>query len=200
MKILKKYESFLIGDIKVDVLTRKEFDKLFFKIYPDQNINLKEKIRFFDYSDFSSGYGYDKKHEKTLRFIVAYNNKDILGICKFAFWNFSQTYAVSYLSTNIDYRKQGISKMILEELFKYFSQTYPNEKMYWSGYSVEGWNYLRNNILTFSKKYNVKISEKAVEYDIDSGDELFTKSRQIVNKEYGHQYWYPGQPFNSYYP
>ena len=95
-----------------------------------------------------------------VQFIVAYNDKDILGICKFAWFDISGKYSVCYLSTNKDYFKQGISKRILNELFKYFSKTYPNDILSFTGYSIDGWKYLREKILELSDKYNVKIDEK----------------------------------------
>jgi aspartyl/asparaginyl-tRNA synthetase len=49
-------------------------------------------------------------------------------------------------------------------LFKYFSETYPNETLHWSGYSIDGWKYLRKTILELSDKYNVKLNEKGIEY------------------------------------
>lgn len=192
MKFLKKYELFLTNtNINVEVLTTDELYQLKERIYKNKNVALDKKIRFFDYHDLSS-WGGPPIHTKTLRYVTAYNNKDILGICKFAYWDLSQKYAVSYLSTNIDYRKQGISKLILEQLFKYFSETYPNETLHWSGYSIEGWKYLRPSMRIVAKKYGVPIIEKAIEHDIDWTDEnreLFTKSREEINKEYGTSYY-----------
>ncbi len=78
----------------------------------------------------------------------------------------------------------GISKKILEELFKYFSKTYPNEILNLSGYSVEGWKYLRKNILEFSKKYNVKIVEKPIEYPGrgEQDDDYWNLKKQSVEE------------------
>lgn len=194
MKYLKLYEN--LTNYKVEVLTSEEFNKLYFKIYPRQT-NLKDKIHYFDWH-FDNVFG-DKKHRDSIRLITAYNKKDILGICFITWWSSGDHYAVSYLSTNKDYFQMGISKRILDVLFKYFSETYPDDIMYWSGYSIDGWKYLHPKILELSKKYNVKTKEKAIEYPTkwdkntgefvtkwdDESHELFDKSREEIEKIYG---------------
>lgn len=123
--------------------------------------------------------------------IIAHNDKDILGICKFAYWGSSQSYAISYLSTNKDFFGIGVSKKLLEKMFEYFSKTYTNDVLSFSGYSVEGWKYLRKNILDFSNKYNVKITEKSIQYPGISGNfsdedrELMYKSKDVIKQTYG---------------
>lgn len=184
MKYIKYFEN--IKNIKVEVLTSDEFRDLYFKIYPNQ-VNLHDLIHYFSWNS-AVPYSGDKKHRETLRLITAYNDKDILGVCLFAWWMLSNDYSISFLSTNKNYFNQGISKMILEELFKYFSKTYPNEILIFTGYSIDGWSYLHKRILELSKKYNVKIRERAIEYVTDWNDEkreLFNKSREEIKKIYG---------------
>jgi hypothetical protein len=187
MKYLMTYES--MTNYKVEVLTGKEFNELYLKLYPRQKVNLKDKIHYFDWS-FDNGFG-DKKHNDSIRLITAYNEKDILGICFFAWWSSGDHYSVSYLSTNKDYFNMGISKRLLDVLFKYFSETYPDEIMYWSGYSIEGWKYLHPSIVQMSKKYNVKLREKAIEFFkgwSDETRELVDKSKEEIKKLYPE--WY----------
>ena len=117
-------------------------------------INLENKIKYFLYNDFNN-YSASENYKKTLRFIVCYNNKDILGVCKFANWSISGNFSISYVSTNIDYRNKGISKKILEVFFYYFSETYPNETLNLTGYSILGWVCLRKYNLEFSKLLNI---------------------------------------------
>jgi hypothetical protein len=192
MIYLKTFEN--VTNYKVEVLTSDEFSDLYTKLYPfnydsDKQFNLKDKIEYFNYNDIGRSWS-NEIYDKTLRLITAYNDKDILGICHFAYYDLSKHYAVSYLSTNNDYFQKGISKRLLEELFKYFSETYPNETLNWSGYSVKGWKYLHPTILEMSKKYNVKIVEKGIEYIkgkwTDEDRDLFDKSREEITKIYGH--------------
>ena len=161
MKYIISFESLL--NYNVDIFTLNQVGKFYDKFnqnHPEYDI--KSKIHYFDYSDFNPWFA-SENFQETCIFIIAYNDSDILGICKFAFWDLTQTYAISYLSTNQDYLHLGISKKILEKLFDYFYKTYPNEILNFSGYSVEGWKYLRKHILELSQKYNVKIKEKGID-------------------------------------
>ena len=81
----------------------------------------------------------------------------------------------------------------MNELFKYFSKTYPNDILSFTGYSIDGWKYLREKILELSDKYNVKIDEKAIEYVIDwtkKKRKLFNKSRKIISDKYPDKHYY----------
>ena len=89
MRYLKTYES--ISNYSVDVLTAGEFRKLFNELYP-YNYNLKDIIKYFSWNID----GGSQKHHKSSRLITAYNDKEILGICFFAWWEASSTYSVSY--------------------------------------------------------------------------------------------------------
>jgi hypothetical protein len=118
---------------------------------------------------------------------VAYNNKDILGVAKVAYYDISNHFAMSFLSTNKDYYSLGISKKIADKMFSYFSKEHPNEILNISGYSISGWKFLRKTLLKYSLKYNVKIKEKPIEYITDWSKEnrdLFNKSREIIPPEY----------------
>ena len=188
MKYIKIYEN--INNISVKVLTADELSKLYQQIYPKGN-DLKDKIHYFDWNDMNT-YFANKKFIDSLRLITAYNKKDILGICKIAYWDMDKHYAMSYLSVNNDYFNQGISKLLLDKLFIYFSKTYPKETLFFSGYSIDGWKYLHNKIIDLSKKYDIRIEEKPIEYVTDWSDDnrtLFQKSRQEINKMYGKEYY-----------
>jgi len=190
MKYLKTYESIL--NYNVDIFTiyeARDFYRNFLKKHKFE-YDLKDKIHYYSYGDFDGMFASDN-YKDTCRLIIAHNDKDILGICKFANWDLTGHYAISYCSTNKDYLTMGVSKKLLETLFKYFSETYPNETLNFSGYSIEGWKYLRKYILEYSKKYNVKIAEKWIEYPgikgkFDKEDwELMDKSREEIRKTYG---------------
>ena len=189
MKYLMTFEN--LTDYKVEVLTARKIGETYNKLYRKyRDFNLKDKIHYFDYQDMRGSWsGNNDVYDKTLRLITAYDDKDILGICKFAYWTTTKRFAVSYLSTNNDYFNMGVSKKILEVLFQYFSKTYPGETLGWSGYSIDGWKYLHPKILELSKKYNVKLEEKGIEYVIDWTDEkreLFNKSREEIKSIYGY--------------
>lgn len=63
--------------------------------------------------------------------------------------------------------------------------------MDWSGYSVDGWKYLHPKIMEMSKKYNVKVREKAIEYFKGKDEETYNlvdKSKEEIKKLYPE--WY----------
>jgi len=185
-----KYIKESVTNYDVDVFTIDEANNLYSKYLKkyDWNYNLRDKIHYF--SDFEKS-NYNDNFNKTCRFIIAYNDKDILGICNVANYDLTGHFAISYCSTNKDYFSMGVSKKLLEELFKYFSKTYPNETLHLSGYSIEGWKFLRKYILEFSKKYDVKIKEKGVEYPgtgnhtMDDFYDLVGKTRKEIENIYG---------------
>jgi hypothetical protein len=189
-------------DYKIDIFTIKEAGDFYNKFiknndYYDydngyEKYNLNKKIRYFDYNDIQS-YGGTKEYNNTCRLIIAHDNKDILGICKFAYFGSTQSYSISYLSTNNNFFNMGVSKKLLEKMFEYFSKTYPNDILSFSGYSIDGWKYLRKSILEFSKKYNVKITEKWIQYPGLSGKfseeeyKLMDKSKEEIRQTYGYK-------------
>jgi hypothetical protein len=188
MKYIKYFEN--IENIKVEVLTADQFEKLYLKIYPNQ-IDLNHLIKYFYWDDLTSIFS-SPKHSESIRLITAYNDKDILGICLIAWWEMSKHYSISYLSTNTNYLKMGISKKLLDKTFQYFSETYPNDELNFSGYSIEGWKYLHKNVVELAKKYHIKLKERAIHYITDWNDEkrqLYDKSREEINKLYGYEYY-----------
>lgn len=194
MKHIKLFEDLLNYNVEIFTINQaKKFYEELIEKYPEYK--LKDKIHYFDYNDFYPWFPSDR-YSETCRFIIAYNDKDVLGICKFAHWDSGNHYAISYLSTNHEYLQMGVSKKILEKMFKYFSETYPDEVLNFSGYSVEGWKYLRKNILEFAQKYNVKIKEQGIQYPGRSGGfskedyELMSKSSEEVKKIYGEENYY----------
>lgn len=191
MKYLKTFENTF--NYEVGIFTNDEASELYRKFLDKHNYeyDLKSKIHYFShFSTWSSSENYDK----TSRFIIAYNDIDIIGICHFANYASNDHWSISYCSTNKDYFQKGISKRLLEECFKYFSEHIPNETLHFSGYSVEGWKYFRKYILEFAKKYNVKIEEQGVGYPGPTGKQgddfydLVRTSNAEVEKLYGKRY------------
>lgn len=193
MRYIKTYENNF--NFEIGVFTNEEASELYRKYLEmyDYEYHLKGKIHYWDGFD---SWGSSNKYRETSRFIIAYNDVDIIGISHYAFYDLNNHFGISYCSTNKDYFNKGISKKLLEETFKNFSEEHPNETLNFSGYSVDGWKYLRKYILELSKKYNVNIFEKGVEYPGLSGkhdDEFFDlmkKSREEVIKKYGKDKYY----------
>ena len=179
-----------VTNYDIGVFTIDESNDLYTKYLKkyDWNYNLRDKIHY--YHGFEKSNYNNNNYNNTCRFIIAYNNKDILGICNIANYDLNSHFAISYCSTNKDYFSIGVSKKLLEETFNYFSKEYPDETLYFSGYSVDGWKYLRKYILELSNKYNVKIKEKGVEYpgnstNMDEFYDLVGKSKKEIESIYG---------------
>lgn len=173
--------------VTVEVLDIEQFRNLIFEKYSyEGNSFLNEKIKYFNCEDTTSCFC-SQLHLEHLRFIVAYTEKDIVGICKFAYWDLSGNYAMSYLSTHKDYINQGVAKVVAEKLFQYFKQKYSNDVLGISGYSIDGWKYLRKYFLQYSHTYNVKIDEQPIQYVTEWNNEnrkLFEESREIIKPKY----------------
>lgn len=190
MKYIKTYEDNF--NYKVDIFTVEQAQKFWRKFYKKKNYNysLLDKIRYYSHSDFHPYIPLaGDEYMKHCRIFIAHNNDDILGMAKFAWWNIQNHFAISYVSTNKDYYQLGVSRRLLETIMKYFSENYPNDILYFSGYSVEGWKYLRKYILEYSKKYNVKIIEQAVKYPGSKGYDkefydLYSSSKEEIKKLY----------------
>lgn len=171
--------------MKVDVLKAEEFRKIVLDRYQRKNRteNLKDLIHYFNYSDFDT-YLSPKTYLDTLRFVVAYNDTDVMGVAKFAFYEMSKNYSISYVSTNDKFFNQGVSKALLNKIFEFFHLNYPNEVLHLTGYSISGWKYLRKYVLKFSEEFEVEIKESPVEFITKWDDEahkLFDESRKVLN-------------------
>jgi len=182
MKYIKLFEE--LNNYKIEIFNQKNFSNFIYSKF--RHINIANDIKYFDYDNLSDLWG-SKKHNSSIRFIVAYNDNNILGIIMLAYWELQEHYSVSYISTNKNFRKTGISIKLINKLFEYFSTHHKNEILYLTGYSIDGWKYLRKYILLYSKKYNVEIKEKAIEYieyNVEDDRELFNQSRKEIQQLY----------------
>lgn len=172
--------------MEVSVLTLEHFRRMVREKYSYNNISLTDKIHYFHYSDLDTFFA-SESYIEHLRFIVAYDEKDILGACKFSYYDLSKEYGVSYISTNVDHKNKGVGKAITKKLFQFFKENYPTQTLGLSGYSISGWKYLRKYIVEYSQELQVPIKEKPIEYITEWTDEnrkLFDESREIIKPLY----------------
>ena len=181
MKYLKLFESF---NYNLKVFTQNEFTDFYVKNY-GYDYNLSDRIEYFSYDDLSHIFGNDD-YNKSLRFIVAYNDKDILGIAKYAYYSMQKRYGVSFISTNNSFLKRGISENLVEEMLRYFSEHNKDEILGMSEYSITGWHSLRHNFRKFAKKYGVKVKEQKIGYGIKTDDDLdlYNQSKKEIQELY----------------
>lgn len=90
MKYIKKYESL---DYEIKIFKINEAGDFIYYDFLERNPNYKieDKIKYFDYDDLYTHYHTSKSMEESLRIIIAYNKTDILGVCKFAYWEISKS-------------------------------------------------------------------------------------------------------------
>lgn len=164
--------------MKTKVLTQEEFSYL---IYGNSGMPKKkysidlDKIRYFSFDDICRSWMASEKHTESLRYVVCYDKNHIYGALKFAWFEGSKNYSITYCSTNKEYVSQGICKEIIKVFCEYFSNTYPDENLNISQYSVSGWKYLRPTLLRYSKINNITFVDNIVGY-FDDG--------KVYDKEY----------------
>jgi predicted GNAT family N-acyltransferase len=173
--------------MNLDVLTYEELYELYDLLYHKNtriSYDLLKHIKYFDFGDLNP-YFESEKYKESLHFTTIWNNKDIIGLCKFAYYNLNNHYSISYLSVHKNYQHQNFSAKLLDKTFSFFALNYPYEKLYLSGYSIEGWKYLRKNILYYANKYHVEIVEQPIQYVTKWDDEsrnLYDESRKLVKE------------------
>jgi hypothetical protein len=92
--------------MKTEILTQEQLRKL---IQEKKQYKLVDKIHYFHSSDLDS-WCCPEHYLEHLKFVVCYNKKDIIGICKFAFYDLQNEYAISYISTHSNYKNKGVVK------------------------------------------------------------------------------------------
>lgn len=189
-EIINKFNRFS-PEYKIEVMNCDGLSDLICSFHDSnsEDIKFEELIHYFNYSDLHT-YCASNEYIESLRFVVAYNKENILGILKFAIY--SGKPSISYCSVNKLYKSHGISKCLLDEFFKFYSLIYSDKTLTLSGYSVDGWKYLRKSILSMKEKYNISISERSIEYCGENGysdDDyiLINESKEEIKKLYGEE-------------
>jgi hypothetical protein len=175
-------ESVIYNTLFYHVVNIDGMSKLYNDYYNLGQKNIFNKIKYFVDSDLSKWF-MPESLEKSIKFFVICTEKEIIGIAKIGIWS-EGIISLSFLSVHNGHKGKNISKKLCDMVFRYMKENYPGETLHLTGYSVEGWNYLRPSLLRFSKTYNVPIKEKAIEYIEDTSPEtyeLLQKSRVIIN-------------------
>lgn len=170
----------------VKVFTSAEFRDLYISLYENitaKGINPMSGIKYFSFDDFASCCS-PKNYDKNLRFITAFSEKEIIGVAKIAYYDLTKSYGLSYISVRDEYKNIGVASALLECTIKYFAEKYPGKKLNPSGYTVDGWKYLRNKFNSYCNKYGVKFNDRAIEYVAEWNEEtrkLYNESKLIIN-------------------
>jgi hypothetical protein len=140
------------------------------------NVNLNKKFKYFSYDDLSLIFSTDD-YLKHCKFFVVLNGKQIIGICNFA--KYYDEFSISYLSTHIDYKKQGIAKKLLFYSIKEIKKF--TNILTTSQYSVDGWKYLKHHLENFCLLNDITLIPNVVGYGKD--DDEFNKLREESIKQ-----------------
>jgi GNAT superfamily N-acetyltransferase len=172
---------------EIKVFKLKEINNLFSK-YINQNI--VGDIHYFSYSDCSTCFCSDTYIE-SCKYVVAYNKKQILGICKIAVFELSNKYvSISYCSVHKNYQNRGIGRALIEKGIEVV-KTY-NMPLNTSQYSVLGWKYLRPVLIKLCEKNNIVLRDSVVGYG-DHNEEFFKLREESIKnfqEKYQTEYYY----------
>lgn len=137
--------------MNIEKLSSKEFINLIYKgkgLPQFPNKDLKENIHYFSFSFDCDDYSKDV-------FIVCKEKNKIIGIIKVCV-NDNQIDGIAYCSVHKEYKNKGISKLMSNKLFELYS----NQTLKSSGYTQNGYDYLRPRWIKLAKQYNVNFIDK----------------------------------------
>ena len=175
-------ENVIYNELKYHVVNIDDMSKLYEDYHNLGQKDIFNKIKYFSDSDLTTWF-MSESLVNSIKFFIICTEKEIIGVAKIGIWEEGRI-SLSFLSVHNQHKGNNISKKLCEMVFQYMKENYPGETLHLTGYSVEGWNYLRPSLLRFSKTYNVPIKEKAIEYIEDRTPEtyeLLQKSKEIIS-------------------
>jgi len=131
--------------MKTEILTDKELYSLIYegkKLKP-QYINVYDDFVFFVPACLKT----KSKNEEflnSLRFVVCYDEQNLYGLMKYA--KKDGKYCLYYISVNVNFRSQGVSKMLLNKFIEEYSKNFKQYELNTTEFTNDGWNYVRNNL------------------------------------------------------
>ena len=166
-------------EYKINIFNNSEFI-IFCNNY--KHLPLEDDIEFFSNMDLNLNYT-NEYYLNSVKFIVAYNKDEIIGICKVACPNGKEV-KFYYLSINDKYKNKGFSKILIENLIRIYKINFKNKSLKISCYSTEGWKFLRNNLIKMLDKNNIKYEDSILNYGYRDEEyfKLRNESIKIINK------------------
>lgn len=116
-----------------------------------------QRIRFF------SPYDFDWLQDRVNAFFVtAFDNDKLIAVAKVGYFNLSapneNTYSISFFSVDIEYRNQGLSRLMCECLFAYAKSKH--YEISTSTYTVIGKRFLQPLFNEYAKKYDITFHDR----------------------------------------
>jgi predicted acetyltransferase len=155
-----------------------------------QKQNLEVDIKYFSYNSLST-YFNSQNYIETYKFIVAYTDNIIIGICEIVVFDTNKDYiSISYLSIHDKFKNKGIGSKILQKTLEEVKKSkYPLST---SQYSTSGWKYLRLKLIDYCIKNNIIFKDNIVGYGEHDDDfyKLREESKKIFNEKYPNENYY----------
>lgn len=159
MKYLESFSKYKTNNIRVESM---DYDGFFKLIYGKGGMPEDETV--FDRIRFMSTFDFDWRQKQDVKpyFVVLFDNNKVIGVAKMGYFNMSaeseNEYSISYFSIDKEYRNNGYSRLMANEVFKLAKEK--GFDMSTSSYSFVGFKKLRHLFNEYAKKWGVKFKDK----------------------------------------
>lgn len=153
-----------------------EIIKIFIDSQEFEKTCIENNISLFNfrYLDFNTNSNLSLQSKYPFLYFTLWNNNDLIAVikqavfCGYTYNNFSisTNRTILYVSINQLYQKLGYSKRILDKFFNFLIKENINDEIYVSPYSKMGWNFLRQNLHIYAKKYNLTLKDQNYCYEL----------------------------------
>lgn len=150
--------------IQFDVKFEDDFKDLIKNTYSSNGIFkpdfMKNKMKYCSPDTIYGG-----RHESNRHFIYAYEGKKIVGILKIKIGGVDSCYNkgwcnwIDFITVDPEYKGKGIATTLLKNMFEYLKEK-GEKHMLASGYSTDGYTYLRLKIRKMADEYQIAYKDK----------------------------------------
>jgi len=120
--------------------------------------SVRQRIKYFRGEEFNFSMS-----DIVNYFACCFDDDLLVGVVKLktggseSVWHPGYKNWLSYVSVDPDYKNKGIATKLLDLTFKFAAEKKINVLM--SGYTQEGWDYIRDKVHLFAKEYNVDLCD-----------------------------------------
>jgi hypothetical protein len=145
---------------KVSVHDYKSFsENIIFKNYKLKDNTIFERIRFFSNNDFNY---FEERDVKPFYIVLQTTEDKVIGLIKLGHYihdnKNDKSYSIAFFSIDIEYRNKGLSKIMMDEMFKFSKKQ--GLELTTSSYSYVGFVKLRKNLNLTAKEHDVVFIDK----------------------------------------
>lgn len=155
-----KIETYTYNNIK-DLFLYK-LDK---ESFDNKIIQLKSELKFFNPNDFDIPSYCSERYNNSVRFVIVHNDIDILGLCKLSSFDSSDNeLIINFMCVNSKYQKQGISKLIVNEVIHIKIKEFNDLVLVTSEWCSDGLKFIRPYLIKACEKNNILFIDSELEY------------------------------------